>query len=126
MNTRLMGPQDIEALQKIHAKYYKDRFEFPDFINPKYLCSFIIETDEGRIITGGGLRTTIEATFLSDKSISPRIRRTALYQVLESCEFLTRKFEFPRLYVVTDDVEWKRHLLKVGFQSRGDCLSLNV
>lgn len=122
---RLLTPEDLPKLREIHDSFYKNQFEFPNF-EDNYLCNFVITDENDKIIIGGGLRNTVEATILTDKNFSVRNRRIALYQVLESCEYIARRSGFPKLYVVTEDENWKRHLLKQGFLSRGDCLSVDV
>lgn len=125
MKIRAFASSDLEKLKEIWEKFYKNEFEFPQF-HDNYITVFIVTDDDDNIITGGGLRYTVEATFLTDKDASVRDRRAALYNILESCEYITQKSGFHKLHVITDEEGWKKHLMKVGFHSRGDCLVIDL
>lgn len=125
MNIRALHPADIDELREIHARYYSKEFEFPDFLN-NFLCCFVVVDDKDSIISGGGVRLIAESVLLTDKSRSTRDRRTALLQILDASEYLAKRADFSRLHAVTENEDWKNHLSKIGFHSRGDLLVLDL
>jgi len=125
MQIRALRVDDIEKLREIHNSFYSDKFEFPDFLH-NYLCAFIVTDDNNQIITGGGVRLIPEAVIVTDLQSNVDERRKALYQVLDACEFITKKADFDRLYAATHDEKWTKHLSKVGFHSRGNFLVLDL
>ena len=123
---RALCPGDIDTLRVIHHNFYRGEFEFPDFLN-NFLCSFVVIKDgENKIVSAGGVRLIAEAIIITDKQFSVRERRSALYQILDAAEFITKKADFPRLHAVTEDESWKKHLMKIGFHSRGELLVLDL
>jgi IMP cyclohydrolase len=125
MIIRALQPNDIEQLKQIHIWHYRNEFEFPDFLN-NYLCAFVVTDNNGRIISGGGVRAIAEAVVVTDKNRSVKDRRDALLQVLDASCFITKQADFPRLHAVTDDEQWAKHLENVGFHSRGKLLAIGL
>jgi hypothetical protein len=125
MNIRAINEGDICKLRKIHQEFYKDEFEFPDFLN-NYLCTFCITDEQDKIISAGGIRLITEIVALTDKNHSTRKRRTALYQILQASQYLTQRAGFDRLHIVTEQKIWKHQLEEAGFHSRGDILVLDI
>lgn len=125
MNIRALEPDDLQQLEQIHARFYKDEFELPDFFG-KFLCAFVIEED-GTIITAGGVRPIAEAIIVTNKDIDIEARRNALYKILEASMFTCGRTGFDQLHAFIQDDNWKKHLLKIGFKScKGDAIYLNV
>lgn len=123
---RSLWPSDLEQLKIIHEKYYKHEFEFPDFYK-NFLCAFtVVENDE--IIVSGGIRTILESVIITDQSRSPRMRRSALYEILQASSFIASKYEYDQIHAtVIDDDKWKHQLGKVGFKPvNGSMLVLNL
>jgi len=125
VNIRAISEDDICELRKIHQAFYKDEFEFPDFLN-NYLCTFAVIDDCDKIVSAGGIRLITEIVALTDKNHSTRKRRAALYQILQASQYLTQKAGFDRLHVVTEQEVWKSQLNEVGFHSRGNILVLDI
>ena len=126
MNIRALQPEDIDKLRHIHMCYYKDEFEFPDFLN-NFLCAFVvIDENNEQIISCGGVRLIAECVTLTDKNYPIKDRRTALYQVLDASSFIAGKADFNKIHAVTENRNWTRHLMKIGFHSRGNILALNL
>jgi len=123
---RSYHPNDLHEIAEIHKKYYASEFSLPDFIT-KFLCSFTI-VDNGKIICAGGVRTIVESVIVTDKSQSVRIRREALYEMLQASMFTANKCGYEQLHAsIIDDEQWKRHLDKVGFKPiKGEMLVLDV
>jgi len=105
---------DLEQLKWIHAKYYKDQFEFPDFLE-HFLCVFTVTDNSGSIITTGGVRTVIESIAITDQSRSVRVRRRALYELLAASQYVISKSGYEHLHAFIQDEKWYNHLLKIGF-----------
>lgn len=120
---RAIQPEDIDRMKSIWEKFYQNDMPFPNFFD-KYLCAFVVE-DEGRIITGGGVRTIVESIILTDKSQYARSRVRALMEMLEASKFVASRNGYNNLNVFTQDVSWKNHLMKVGFKQEA-ILSLEL
>jgi len=126
MNIRSLQLEDIEVIRKIHETHFKNEFEFPDFLN-NFLCAFVVENEDGRIISAGGVRAIAESIIVTDKSYPIKDRRAALYQVLDASCFLTKQASFDQLHAFIQDANWLRHLQKIGFSpTKGQALVLNV
>lgn len=123
MNIRPIQPRDIDKLRIIYEKNY-ETFEFPNFCN--FMYTFVVCDDQDNIISGGGIRLIPEAVLATDKSYSVKDRRIALFHSLDACEFIAKSEKFNRLYAVTKDIKWCRHLEKAGFHSRGNMLVLDL
>lgn len=123
---RALHTDDIDQLREIHAKYFYNEFEFPDFLN-NFLCAFVVVNSEGSIISGGGVRAIAESIVITNKDFPVEERRTALYQILDVSEWLTRKADFNQLHAFVQDEQWQRHLEKVGFHpTKGRALVLEL
>lgn len=115
---------DFTELKKIHEKFYKDEFEFPDFA--RFLFSFVV-TDNNGIISAGGIRLIPEAILITDKDRSVRIRKAALLSILTALAFITDKEGYDQIHAFIQDRSWEKHLKKMGFQDcKGHALYLNL
>lgn len=125
MNIRSFQKSDINQLKKIHEMYYKHEFSLDDFCQ-KFLDFFVIE-DNNQIICAGGVRTISESVIVTNKSVSPRTKRAALYQMLEAQLFTCKNNKMNQLHAFIQDDDWERHLIKVGFRKcKGNALFLGV
>jgi len=123
---RALVETDIPILKDIHARFYSEQFDFPDFLH-HFLHPFVICSDNGNIITAGGIVPIAEVIILTDKSYSVRARQTALKDMLGITRFLAAKIGYTRLHAFVQDPIWKTHLLDTGFTaSKGDCLNIGV
>jgi hypothetical protein len=126
MTIRALTPNDIDEIRKIHNLFYKDEFEFPDFLN-NFLCAFVVIDDDEKIISAGGVRMIAESVLITDLNHSTRDRRKALYQVLEASQYLTLNADFKELHAFVQDDKWSRHLNRVGFlPTKGKSLVLEL
>ena len=114
MIIRPLDNSDLQDLRKIHKKFYKEEFAFPDF-DKHFLYAFSITLD-GKIVTAGGVRTILESVILTDQSFSPRVRREALYQMLQSSIYCADKMSYEELHAFIQDENWLKILQKVGFK----------
>jgi hypothetical protein len=128
MNVRAMTPEDLPRLKEIHRRFFRDQFDFPDFVNG-YLCAYLVEEDN-EIIAACGIRTLAEAVLITNKSgdFSVAERREALLNILDASRFVCQKFGYDQLHAfVINDENWNRHLTDYGFNStKGKALVLNL
>lgn len=126
MNIRPFQGSDVNQLKKIHEMYYKNEFSLDDFCQ-KFVDFFVIE-DDGIIVSAGGVRTIAESVIVTNKAISNRIKRAALYQMLEAQLFSCKNNNFKQLHAFIQDEKWKQHLItKAGFKEcKGDAIFIGV
>jgi hypothetical protein len=121
---RSFEPTDLDELKCIHEKYFKNQFNFPDFMN--YICVFVIEDSQG-IITAGGIRDIAECTALTNMSRSPTDRIKALYQLLDASTFVCRKVGYDQMYVWSQNSKYTKRLMKNKFRPpQGQTLILDL
>lgn len=121
---RELRTTDIEELKRIHEKYYKDEFDFPNFF--KFLCAYVVE-EEGKIITAGGIRTIVECIGITNKDLSVRERRNGLGYILNASKYFTQRNGFEQLHCFVQDESWMKHLLNSGFKkTTGQSLVLEI
>jgi len=115
MVIRALDLKDVNQLRDIHARYYKDKFDFPNFFD-KYLSRIAVTNSDGRIITAGGIRPILESVILTDKSFTPAQRKEALLQILEFNKFFNNKNGNTGIHAfIEDDDNWVQVLTKYGF-----------
>jgi hypothetical protein len=125
MNIRSYCPSDIEELKSIHSKYFKDEFELPDFFHG-FMCAFSVEDEKG-LVTIGGIRPIIEVIAVTNKDRSVRVRREALYNLLQALSFVAKTQHHDQIHAFVQDKKWLGHLQKVGFNpTKGQALVLGV
>lgn len=113
--------KNSDDLKIIYEKHYKDKFEFVD----NFVCSFIIE-DNGKIITGGGIRLVPEVVIYTDKSKPIWSIGRALVKTIETCIILTKQLGFDKFVAVTSDSRWRKQLIRRGFVEKGSTLSFRI
>ena len=114
MKIRSLQESDFGQLRDIHARFYKDEFSFPDFID-NYLCSFAVVNHDGQIISASGIRTILESVAITDKRFSVRDRRKALLEILHASTYISSKNGFNQIHAFIQDESWLKHLEKYGF-----------
>ena len=110
MRIRPINPSDMNEIRKIHSKYYN--YDLPE---DHYLCSFIVEDENGKMITAGGIRTIAEIIAVTDKEISPRIRREALMMLLRASNLVCNNNGYNQFHAFVTDEKWYNQLLRHGF-----------
>jgi len=125
---REIRTEDIKALEEIHARFYRDEFNFTELFDSKFICNFVVFDDrDDTIITAGGIRSIAECILVTDKSKSVRTRRQGLYQVLDASRYFSSRSGFNQLHAFVQEPSWKEVLTKVGFRScKGDALVIGV
>jgi hypothetical protein len=125
MIIRALQESDLNQLKEIHACFYKDEFDLPDFFN-KFLCSFVV-IDDDTIISAGGVRTIAESIIITNKNVSVKTRREALYHILQASMFTCGSSGYDQLHAFIQDDNWQKHLVKIGFKScKGNAIFLNI
>lgn len=125
MIIRAIKTEDLDQIGEIWLKHYKNEFSLPDFLH-NFLCSFLVEEND-KIISVCGVRTIAEAVAVTNKDISIRKRRAALYKILQASLFTIGAHNYNQLHAFVQDAEWKKHLLNVGFmETKGEALYLGV
>ena len=125
MIIRKIELMDLDDLKRIHEKYYKDEFPFPDFFKHS-LSTYIITDDDNKIITAGCVKTILEAFALTDKSFSAIIKGRALTQLLQGSLFTAGRFGYNELHAYIQDKEWLKILFKAGFKpTKGHSILVN-
>lgn len=127
MRLRPINNRDITELERIHNKFFKNDFEFPN-LTTNFMSSFVITDEDERIIVGGGVRSIAESIIITDKDIEIGKRREALQEILTVSAFTAKVREYDQLHAfIVDDDRWERHLKRVGFrETRGKSLVLNL
>lgn len=118
---------DEITVKRIHEKYYKEEFSAPKFTN-KFLCAFVIENNEGDIVSIGGVRPILESVIVTDKDKSPKERMDALYSMLEASAFVGTRHGFDQLHAFIHDPKWSNRLQR-SFKFRptkGQSLYLDI
>lgn len=113
LKIRSLEKRDYECVKKIHEQYKHEFPLMPDFLT-HYLFSFAVCDNDDRIITAAGVRTILEVVALTDKTVSPRIRRTALFDVLEVSSFVAASNEYENIHAFVQDEKWKSQLITTG------------
>ena len=124
---RSIQKEDFGRLYTIWEKFYKNEFEFPDFLS-NYLCAFSSVDSNGDIISTGGIRTIVEIVAMTDLDKSAFKRRRALYEILAASTFTAGKYGFNELHAfIIENKRWENCLQKVGFRpTRGNGLVLSL
>lgn len=105
MIIRGLRKEDINEARIIHERYYKEEFNFPDFLR-KFLCAFTVLNEKEKIVAIGGVRTVAESVIMTDRGFSPKERRSALLSVLDASEFVARRSNYDGLHAFVQDENW--------------------
>jgi len=126
MNIRSIQASDLNCLKKIHEEFYKDEFEFPDFLT-NFLGAFTVTDENDKIVLSGGIRTIVEIIAITDKNRDSIERQVALYKLLDASEFVARKSNYNQIHAFVQDEKWARRLKKSKFEPIvGDGLVLKL
>jgi hypothetical protein len=100
----------------------------PDFTNPLYFYTLVIEND-GKVIGAGSVKLTAEAILILDENQSLRVRVEILKELMLSLMFQCQKLGLIDVHAfLTGDTEIGRVLKKhYGFDTHtGEVLVLNL
>ena len=125
MTIRTYYPADLSQLSQIHQKFYADEFHLADFFNHPF--TQVVVEEDGKIICAASIREILELVAITNKDFSPRIRRAALLNILQSAMFTAARTNFNQLHAFIQDNKWKSQLEKYGFKpTKGQALVLNI
>jgi hypothetical protein len=116
MNIRAVQQSDFERIRQVYDAFFSDEFEFPDFLS-NYLCAFVVEDSDQRLIAAAGVRTLAEVVAITNKDRSTRERRQALLEILKASAFTCSIKGYDQIHAFVQDYDWLRHLFKVGFRT---------
>ncbi len=114
-NIRNITESDIPQLRKIHSQFFQNEFTFADFCQ-SWLTNFVITDDNNDIISAGAIRPIMEIVAVTNYEKSPRIRRSALYDMLTIAQYVLRDTNFTQLHAFIQDEKWLGQLQKAGFR----------
>lgn len=126
MLLRELKVDDTEELRKIHEKFYKHEFDYPDFFH-RFICSFVVFDGDQQIISAGGVRPILESVIITNKDLSVRDRRAGLYSILNASAYFTEKSGFNEIHAFVQEPTWQKHLEKIGFKpTKGQSLVIQI
>ena len=125
MNIRCFDESDTKELKKIHEKFFKSEFSFPDFTKG-FTCAFTVYDAYG-IIASGGIKPILEAIVMTNKDRGIKDKREGLYNLMQACNYITKVEGYNQMHAFVQDRKWLRHLVKVGFNpTKGQALVLDL
>lgn len=125
MRTRAITADDLYWAQETHRLHYATEFPFPEI--KKFDSAFTIATDEDIPVIVGGVKAIAEIIIITDKEVSVKNRREALYRTLEASAHLAHLSGFNQIHCAIQDPVYERHLKKIGFNPvKGSFLYLNI
>lgn len=111
---RQIRDEDIEELKKIHAKFFANEFSFDDFLAPA-ISQFLVTDESDKIISAGSIRPIAEMIAITNFDQSPKLRRAALYDMLQVASFVLRNTKMNQLHAFVQDSKWESQLIRAGF-----------
>ncbi len=114
MKVRSLEIPDIPKLYELHEAHFPE-LVLPDF--KKGLCSFVIE--DSSPICFGTVQLFAEISIVTDQNKSRRIRREALFRVLDISSYVAKEHGHEKLYAFTNDDKYLKVLTKRGFSLTG-------
>jgi hypothetical protein len=122
---RSIKVEDIEIIHKVWLRHFKEQFQFPDFLNG-FLCSFAVES-KGDLIAIAGIKPILESIIVVDKDFSPRERRTALLEILDTSEYFGKQNGFDQLHAFIQEPQYLNQLIRYGFnKTKGQAVVRNI
>jgi citrate lyase synthetase len=113
---RNINQLDLEKLKEIHHSFFEHEFTFEDFLHGS-ISSFVITDDnDGEIITAGSIRPIAEMTAISNLAKSPRLRRNALFDMLQISQYVLHNTSYDQLHVFVQNGKWEEMLKRAGFK----------
>lgn len=126
MNIRSLQTNDINELKRIHELYFREEFEFPDFLNG-YYCVFVVTDDSNSIITAGGVRPIAESVIITNQDYSVRKRMDALNKLLDASRFTCNQSGYNQLHAFIQNKTWLTQLYDKGFRpTKGESIVIDV
>ncbi len=115
LKTRPVTINDLTEIKRLHDAYYSE-LDFPEF--SRLLNSFLVEDENGDIVTAGGIEPMAEGLLVSNKSMN-RIKLGKALVIAQGAFLVTcERFGFKWLHAFTKNPDFVRHLLQHGFETR--------
>ena len=123
---RPITKNNYSQLKQIHERFYKDEFEFPDFLT-HFINAFLICNKDDEVVSVVGIRNILECVVLTDKSKSSRDKYATLIEGLDAIKVVTSMQGFNEVHAFVQDEHWLRVLNRFGFKScKGQALVLSI
>lgn len=125
MEVRLFTMEDLKRVEEIHAKYFAEEFELPDFIE-NFLGSFVVE-DNDEIIVIGGVRVIAELLCVTDLSQPVKQRVIALKEATRIGKIICKANGLDQLHCFVQGDKWTNQVQTAEFRpTKGHALVLDV
>lgn len=125
LRTRSILPEDLPEIQRLHDKYFGDKFTLPDLT--KMLCGFVIVNSNDKIIMAGGIRRIGETILVTNKDHTSKIELgRALVEAQNISQYVCQQDGIEWLHAFVKDAEYASHLIRHGFNPRCQALSMKV
>lgn len=125
MLIRTFTVEDLKRVEEIHARYFADEFELPNFIEG-FLGSFVIE-DKDEVILVGGVRVIAELLCVTDKSQPAKKRVIALKEATRAGKFICKINSLDQLHCFVQGEKWTEQVKTVDFRpTKGQALVIDV
>lgn len=117
--------EDMKKVEEIHAKYFADEFELPNFIE-HFMGSFVVE-DNNEIILVGGVRVIAELICITDQSQPAKKRVIALKEATRAGQFICKLNNLDQLHCFVQGEKWTNQVKTVNFRpTKGQALVIDV
>lgn len=125
MDIRVFTLGDLKRVEEIHAKYFAEEFELPNF-SEHFMGSFIVE-DNKEIIVAGGVRVIAELIAVTDMAQSVKKRVQALKEATRAGMFLCKMNNLDQLHCFVQGDKWANQVQTVNFRpTKGQALVIDV
>lgn len=126
MDIRPITAHDVVRIREIWKEFYQEEFSFDEF-HRHFVTCFAVVSDEGAIISAGGLRPILESVIVTDKNFSVRDRREALLLMLQANSYFSRQLGHDQIHAFIQDEVWKLQLRRHGFvRCKGEAMVLSL
>ncbi len=116
---------DIKRIREIHYKHYPND-SFPDFSKLRNIL--IAETEDGEIVSAGGIELIAEAVIVSNYNSPSLLRGKALLAQLSNMQRACSRIDQDHLHVFENgnDEVWIKALKTYGFKPAGNAFFKKV
>jgi hypothetical protein len=126
MNLRAYHPYDRYEAYKIWETFFKEEFDFPDFLKG-FHCAFIIEDKNEEPIVFGGVRPIAELIAVTNKNKTSRDRVMALKKLVEASVYVASEHNYDQLHCFVQGDNWSRQVQTVHFRpTKGQSLYIDI
>ena len=125
MDTRLLKYSDLEAINEIWDKFYKDEFGLPPLDKAVYAVAV---EDKGKLVGFGQTRLTTESLMVIDQSLSIRDKVEILKLIMEAQTIGLTKAGLDETHAFAQNPSFARILRRhFGYESvKGESLVMRI